>query len=137
MEMPVSTPLKQFLAVLATDPDTLAEHLRNPDEVMHEAGLSQEDIAALTSRNPSALEARLDDGGPNGDAEDPPSSPGTSAADPRSISRRSVAPVVYDPLPCRNTVTHSVSVECLEKGSPTGSPKRRVETSRAQPSWTE
>jgi hypothetical protein len=58
--MPVSTPLKRFLAVLATDLDRLAEYLRNPDEVMHEAGLSKDDVAALRSGDPSALEARFD-----------------------------------------------------------------------------
>ena len=60
----MSTPLKHFLAVLATDPDTLAEYLRNAEEVMNEAGLSPEDIAILKSGDPAALEARLHLGGP-------------------------------------------------------------------------
>jgi hypothetical protein len=56
--------LKHFLAVLATDPDTLAEYLRNAEEVMNEAGLSPEDIAVLKSGDPAALEALLNRGGP-------------------------------------------------------------------------
>jgi hypothetical protein len=58
----VSKPLLQFLAGIATDPEKLGEFLRNPDEVMHEAGLSQEDIVAIKSRNASALEVRLVNG---------------------------------------------------------------------------
>jgi hypothetical protein len=52
--------LKHFLAEIATNPDKLAEFQRNPDELMHAAGLSAEDIAAVKGRNPAALEARLD-----------------------------------------------------------------------------
>jgi hypothetical protein len=60
MEISVSTPLKSFLAVLATDLDRLAEYLQDRDRVMEEAGLSPEDIAALKSGDPSRLEARFD-----------------------------------------------------------------------------
>jgi hypothetical protein len=51
--------LKHFLAVLATDQEKLAGYLRNPDEVMQEAGLSEADRAVLRSGDRSALEARL------------------------------------------------------------------------------
>ncbi|MGP0062681.1 MAG: hypothetical protein ACLQGP_03645 [Isosphaeraceae bacterium] len=60
----MSKPLLKFLAGIATDPEKLGEFLRNPDEVMHEAGLSPGDIAAIQSRNASVLEARLADPDP-------------------------------------------------------------------------
>jgi hypothetical protein len=56
----MSTALKHFLAVLATDQEKLAGYLRNPDAVMQEAGLSNADRVVLRSGDPDALEARLD-----------------------------------------------------------------------------
>jgi hypothetical protein len=51
--------LQLFLARLATDPRTFEEYLRNPDEVMHEAGLSATDRAALQTADPTAIAARI------------------------------------------------------------------------------
>lgn len=56
----MSTPLKRFLAVLATDLDRLEEYLHDPDGVIQKAGLSPEDVAALKSGDPASLEARFD-----------------------------------------------------------------------------
>ena len=60
MEIPVSTPLKRFLAILATDSDRLAEYLHDRDGVIQKAGLSPEDVAALRSGDPSILAARFE-----------------------------------------------------------------------------
>ncbi len=56
----MSTPLTRFLAAIATDPDLLAEYLRDKDKVIREAGLPQEDVAALRSGDRSTVVARLD-----------------------------------------------------------------------------
>jgi hypothetical protein len=63
MGVPVSTPLQLFLARLATDPASYEEYQRNPDEIMHEAGLSRADQAALKTCNPEAIAAQLEAGG--------------------------------------------------------------------------
>src|SRR5262245_47444017 len=59
-EIPVSTNLTRFLATLATDPDLLAAYLRDRDKVIREAGLSPEDVAALSGGDRATLAARLD-----------------------------------------------------------------------------
>ncbi len=56
----VTTPLKRFLAELATNADKLAAFQSKPDDAMYQAGLSPEDIAAIKSRNAAWLEVRLD-----------------------------------------------------------------------------
>jgi hypothetical protein len=94
METPVSTPLKYFLARLATDPGTLAEYHRNPDEVMHEAGLSELDRAALKSADERAIVARLDAEG----RESPPASKQSAA--------NSAMPAYYIPVYPWPPVTH-------------------------------
>ena len=85
----MSTSLIRFLAVLATDPGILAEYMRNPGEVMHEAGLSDSDIAALRSGDPSVLEAQLQKDGVT----------------------LGVCGPVHDPLPVLPTHTHLVILD--------------------------
>jgi hypothetical protein len=47
MEIPLSISLNRFLAMLATDSDKLAEYLENPQRVMKESELSQDDVLAF------------------------------------------------------------------------------------------
>jgi hypothetical protein len=54
--------LQLFLARLATDPTTYKEYLKNPNEVMHQAGLSAADQAALRSGDPAIIAAQLEAG---------------------------------------------------------------------------
>ena len=134
----MSTPLKQFLAVLATDPDTLAEYLRNAEEVMNEAGLSPEDIAVLKSGDPAALEARLNLGSPTvaparpapaapvHGASLPPGPSPAGPAPPQLLLQLAAAgvpgpgtqatpggPVVYEPAHIIPSVTYMVRFEGL------------------------
>ena len=60
----MSTPLKKYLARLATDPAFFEMHSRDREAAMKEAGLSERDCAALDSRDVTVIVARLEESGP-------------------------------------------------------------------------
>ena len=55
-----------LIAKLSTDPDFRARFRDNPDQVMDEAGLSEEDKAAMKSGDPDRIREHLGDDAPPG-----------------------------------------------------------------------
>jgi hypothetical protein len=127
--MPVSMPLKQFLAMLATDSEKLADYLLKPDEVMNESGLSHDDMAVLRGGDLSILEASLDEERPGGAVPDPPFLAGSPGSDLWSISHQGSPLIVYDPPTRGPTVTHAVAFPYLEERPSTD--RRQVEPVRS------
>jgi hypothetical protein len=87
--------LQLFLARLATDPRTFEEYLRNPDEVMHKAGLSAPDRAALKTADPPAIAARLDAAGRRGSTPSGPSAAGDPSPTPGTTEEK---PIITQPV---------------------------------------
>ena len=73
----MSTPLKKYLARLATDPAFFEMHARDREAAMKEAGLSERDCAALDSRDVALIVARLDEAGP--------AAPGSTTESPTEV----------------------------------------------------
>ena len=55
-----------LIAKLSTDPDFRTRFRANPDQVMDEAGLSEEDKAAMKSGDPDRIREHLGDDAPPG-----------------------------------------------------------------------
>jgi hypothetical protein len=55
-----------LIAKLSTDPDFRTRFRANPDQVMDEAGLSEEDKAAMKSGDPDKIREHLGDDAPPG-----------------------------------------------------------------------
>jgi hypothetical protein len=105
--------LQLFLARLATDPATFQEYLRNPDEVVHEAGLSPLDRAALSTpvwhflarlaTDPGTLERYFSD------PEEVVREAGLSPPDRAALKAMTETPVMAPPTPAAPEERHPSS----------------------------